>query len=72
MEHKRALGLSLSQRFFIPPLCTGTTLLSLSDDGKMLFFGLRLKIWANGKLISMATDFSSFIEMPSMSKLDFD
>ena len=38
----------------------------------MAFFRLRLKIWANGKLISMATDFKSFIEMPSISKMDLD
>ena len=38
----------------------------------MAFFRLRLKIWANGKLIAMATDFNSFIEMPSISKMDLD
>ena len=36
----------------------------------MAFLRLRLNMWDNGVLISMATDFKSFIETPSISKLD--
>ena len=36
----------------------------------MAFLRLRLKMWDSGVLISMATDFKSFIETPSISKLD--
>ena len=50
----------------------GITLLSLSSEGKVPFFKLKLKIWASGKLISIATDFSSFMDIPSMSVLVLD
>ena len=58
----------------LPPLWIGITLLSLSLEGKIPvpFFKFKLKICAKGKLISIATAFSSFMDIPSMSGLGLD
>ena len=56
----------------MPDLWRGMILLVLNASGKVLLLMLRLKICASGVLISIAVNFKSFIEMPSMSVLSFD